>query len=118
MATEKYVIVSTDTGDKVIKEGPLLWDGTSSFKVGAGLKLITVNAAREGGYTRPVPPITELNALTLRERIGVGLAESRVFQGRGTPTNPEILAQVRLLTKLMTAYGKLLLDQTDPTDGT
>jgi len=118
MAVEKYVIVSTDTTDKVIKDGPLLWDGISRLDVAAGLQLIKVNAAREGGYTRPSPPVTELNAATLRERIGVGLAESRVFLGRGTPTNPEILAQVRLLTKLTTAYGKLLLDQTDTTDGT
>lgn len=118
MAVKQYVIVSTNVIDKVIKEGPLLWDGVSDLKVGAGLQLITVNAAREGGYTRPATPVAELNAETLRERIGVGLAESRAFLGRGAPTNAEILAQVRLLSKLTTAYGKLLLDQTDTTDGT
>ena len=118
MAVEQYVIVSTNIADKGIKDGPLLWDGISSFNVGAGLQLITASAAREGGYTRPATPVTELNAATLRERIGVGLAESRVFLGRGTPTNVEIVAQVRLLTRLTTAYGKLLLDQTDTTDGT
>jgi hypothetical protein len=118
MAVEQYVVVSTDTTDKVIKEGPLLWDGISSFSVGAGLQLITANAAREGGYTRPSPPATVLNVATLRERIGVGLAENRVFLGRGAPTNAEILAQMRLLTKLTTALAKYMLDQTDTTDGT
>ena len=118
MPTERYVVVSTDTGDKIIKDGPLLWDGVSDLKVGAGLRLILATAADQGGYTRPTRPITELNAATLRERIASAIAENRVFLGRGAPTNVELLAQVRLLTKLTTASARLALDQTDITDGT
>jgi len=118
VATDQYVIVPVATANNEIQGGPLLWDGTSPFPLGPGLKIITVEAARQGGYTWPARPATELNAATLRERVASALAENRAFLGRGVPTNAEILAQVRLLTKLTTAYGKLLLDQTDTTDGT
>ena len=118
MATERYVVVSTDTGDKVIKDGPLLWDGVSDLKVGAGLRLILATAADQGGYTRPTRPITELNAVTLRERIGVGLTASAVYTGLANPTAAQTAAQVRRLSLLTTALAKYMLDQTGDTDGT
>jgi len=118
MAIEKYVIVSTDITDKVIKGGPLLWDGTSSLKVDAGLQLITMNAANQGGYTRPAAPATELNAATLRERITVALPAIAAYPALPTPSAAQTTAQVQRLTRLITALAKLLLDQTDTTDGT
>ena len=118
MAVGQYVVVSMDTTDKVIKDGPLLWDDTSSFNVGTGLQLITVNAAREGGYTRPSPPATEQNAATLRERIGVGLVASAVYTGLPNPTAAQTTAQVRRLSLLTTALAKLALELLDTTDGT
>jgi len=118
MAVAQYVIVSADIADKVIKDGPLLWDGISSFNVGAGLQLITVNAAREGGYTRPSPPATEQNAATLRERIGVGLVASATYTGLPNPTAAQTAAQVRRLSLLTAALAKLALELFDTTDGT
>jgi len=118
MAVEQYVIVSTNVADKVIKEGPLLWDGISRFDVAAGLLLIKVNAAREGGYTRPSPPVTELNAATLRERIGVGLVASAVYTGLPNPTAAQTTAQVRRVSLLTAALAQLALEQLDTTDGT
>jgi len=118
MAVEKYVIVSTDTTDKVIKDGPLLWDGISRFDVAAGLQLIKVNAAREGGYTRPTPPAAEQNAATLRERITVALPAIAAYPALPAPAAAQTTAQVQRLTRLITALAKLLLDQTDTTDGT
>ena len=119
MATaDQYVIVSTNLADKVIKGGPLLWDGTSTFSPGPGLQLITVEAAQQGGYTERARPITELNAATLRERIGIALAANAAYTGLPTPTAAQTTAQVQRLTRLTTALAKLMLEQVDSTDGT
>jgi len=118
MTVEKYVIVSTDVTDKVIKDGPLLWDGISSLQLGAGLQLIKVTAADQGGYTRRAPSATEQNAATLRDRIGIGLVASAVYAGLSNPTAAQTAVHVRRLSLLTTALAKYMLDQTGDTDGT
>ena len=121
MATaDQYVIVSTNLADKVVKGGPLLWDGTSTFSPGPGLQLITVEAARQGEYTWPARPITELNAVTLRERVTVALPVVAAYLSIPSPgpTATQTTAQVQRLTRLTIALAKLMLEQLDTTDGT
>ena len=51
-----YVVVSaTDPYDKVIKNGPLLWDGETPYDPGTGLKLLLESDALEQGYVYPPP---------------------------------------------------------------
>lgn len=52
---DRYVGVSTDTNDKTIKLGPLLWDGVSPYDPGPDYVLIMESDALDGGYSYPPP---------------------------------------------------------------
>ncbi|MFC4609727.1 hypothetical protein ACFO9E_18180 [Streptomyces maoxianensis] len=52
----RYVGVnSNDPEDKVIKLGPLNWDGVTPYNPGDGLLLLLEAEALEQGYTWPSP---------------------------------------------------------------
>lgn len=52
----RYVAVSaTDENDKVIKLGPLEWDGETPYNPGDEYRLLLEADALEQGYTYPPP---------------------------------------------------------------
>lgn len=55
MAVGRYVVVSADTSDKVIKEGPMKCDlEVYPYDPGPGLVLMLESEALADGYTWPV----------------------------------------------------------------
>lgn len=48
---ERYVIVSDDESDKVIVQGPLLWDGVTPFYPGPDVHMMLESDALAAGYT-------------------------------------------------------------------
>jgi hypothetical protein len=114
----KYVVVSTDTADKVIKDGPFIWDGVTAWVVPAGRQAITEATATASGYTYPPAPTADLNAATLRTRAITALTANATYQAIGAPTNAQVGAQVALLTKECNGIIRLLLNQLDDITGT
>lgn len=60
----------------------------------------------------------ETNAVTLQQRAAAALDANAAFLALGSPTNAQVVGQVRLLTRECTALVRLLLRQLDTTDGT
>jgi len=59
-----------------------------------------------------------VNVDVLRDRAGTALATNAAFLAIGSPTNAQVLAQTRVLTRECTALIRLLLNMVDSTDGT
>lgn len=59
-----------------------------------------------------------VNKLTLVDRATLGLATNNTFLAIANPTNAQILAQTRALTKEYSSVIRLLLDQLDDISGT
>ena len=114
----RYVIVSTDTADKVVKAGPILWDGTSTLDIGADRMAILAAAAASSGYTFPLIPATEQNGATLRSRLLQQLPANAAYSALTAPTAAQTTAQTRRNTQQNTALIRLMLELLDTTDGT
>lgn len=78
-----------------------------------------------GGTTRqlvneavPDPTPTELNAADLHAKALAALDTNVAFLAVASPSNAQVLAQVRVLTRECTALIRLLLGALDVTDGT
>lgn len=111
----RYLIVSTDLADLTVKGGPIL--AQAGFDPGPGRKLISEAEAAAGGYTFPARPAAEVNADDLRDRARAAIATNLTFLANGSPTNAQVVAQVRALTRECTALVRLLVGQFDTTDG-
>jgi len=114
----RYVVVSTDTADKVIKAGPILWDGTSTLDIGADRTAILAADAASSGYTFPPLPVTDQNIATMRGRLLQALAVNAAHLAKATTTNAENTAHLRRVTQELSALIRLMLEQLDTTDGT
>jgi hypothetical protein len=114
----RYVIVSTDTADKVIKAGPILWDGTSVLDITADRMAILAADATSSGYTFPPRPATEQNRAMMRSRLLQALAANAAYLGLPTPTNAQNTVHLRLVTQELSALIRLILEQLNTTDGT
>lgn len=119
MPTEKYVVV-TDTPSKLILAGPFIWDSEVSpdWQPPVAGQMMTVQAARAGGYTDAPPPVTEQNARTLQQRARQALNVNATFLAITTPTAAQVTNQVQNLTKECTALIRLMLNELDSTSGT
>ena len=114
----QYVVVSTDTADKGIKAGPILWDGTSALDIGAGRMAILANDAASSGYTFPPLPAADLNSATMRGRLLQALAANAAYSALTAPTAAQTTAQTRRNTQQNTALIRLMLELLDTTEGT
>lgn len=73
----------------------------------------------EDGYAAhviPPPPPEVVNEETLRQRAEEALAANGAFLAKATPTNAEILAHVRLLTRESSALIRLALGRFETVD--
>lgn len=71
-----------------------------------------------GADEETVPTVAEVNVATLTRRAQVALAANAEFLTLATPTAAQNAAQVKALTRQVSALARLLLDQTDTTEGT
>ena len=115
MAVQSYVIVSTDNTDLVIKAGPILWDGQTTLTLPSGTKAILSSAA--GAYSFPPPSAAVTNTATLQSKASSALDTNITYLAIASPTNAQVTAQVKALTRECTALIRLLLGQLDTTDG-
>lgn len=113
----RYVIVSTDPADKIIKDGPILWDGVTVLNLPSGQQSMLESNAIAAGYTYPPDDPSVVNVVTLRQRAGAAIAANITYLAIASPTNAQVAAQVRLLTRECTALIRLALSLTDSTDG-
>lgn len=114
----RYVIVSTDPADKVIRGGPLEWDGVTAYQPPPGTQLITDAVARSGGYTMPARPASEVNETTVRDRLTQALAVDAAWLQIATPTGAQTTAQVQRITRQVSGLIRLALGQLETDDGT
>lgn len=113
----RYVLVSTDATDKVIKQGPLLWDGGSTVTPAAGLTLMLESDALAAGYTYPPLPLSIRNQASLQSKANAALANNLFYLGIASPTNAQAVAQVAALTRQVNALIRLALNLFDSTAG-
>lgn len=114
----RYVTVPTDTTDRAIKHGPLLWDGTTALTAPQGTKLILEADALAQGYTYPPVAIDVANAVTLRQRALTALTNDAAYLAIAAPTNAQAVAQTAALTRQVSGIIRLLLNQTTDISGT
>lgn len=113
-----YFIVSTDPGDRVIKDGPILWDGVTVLDVGPHRRLITVEEVNAGGYVMPPVEVAVLNAATVRTRAITAITSNRDYLDIPAPSQAQAAAQIKALTRQVTALIRLQLGQLDTDEGT
>lgn len=114
----RYVIVSTDASDKIVKAGPIIWDGIQAFELPASTQTMLESAALSTGYTYPAPSTADVNIATLQSKASAALTLNATFLAIGSPTNAQTLAQVQLLTRENSTIIRLLLGSLDTTAGT
>ena len=113
-----YVFVSTDNTDKVIKGGPFVWDGTSPLTPPAGQTTLLASDAIAQGYTVPARPVADVNADTIRAKAAAAIGVNATYLALASPTNAQVSAQVKALTRECTGLIRLLLGQLDDTSDT
>lgn len=86
--------------------------GTPSFVVAGDRSNVTVT------YPVVAIPVTDLNRATLIQRAQAALDANATFLAIGSPTNPQVVAQVQTLTKECSALIRLALGLLDSTTGT
>lgn len=116
----RYVLVSTNTADKVIKDGPCEVNPAAVPAAPSGRQWAAEATALSGGWSYPAVVLTveETNAASLRDRAAQALAANAAFLALASPTNAQVLAQVQRLTKECSALIRLGQNLLDTTDGT
>lgn len=100
MAVGRWVVVSSDTADKLIKGGPYLWDPPTAWQPPEGggawaTAMVTAGTlleeapARADGYTYPPPPPPESqNWVTVDHETLTITGGPYWWNGTGTPPAP------------------------------
>jgi hypothetical protein len=66
--------------------------------------------------TEHKPGTTEANRLTIEDQARQALVNNRTFVALATPTNAQVLAQTRALSRQVNGIIRMLLNQLDDTD--
>lgn len=112
--SDSYVLVSDDSSNKVIVDGPLLWDGVTVFAHPLGTNLVlTVDALAEG-YTWPV--VVEAPQDILNQHLVDAITANDTFLALSSPSSDDIAAQVIALTRQVNALARLSTNTLDSTD--
>lgn len=114
----RYVVVSDDLADLVIKLGPLEWDGVAPYTPPAGTTVMTEAAALAAGYTMPARAQTLVTEAIIRGRAGQALDFNAAYLAIASPTNAQAVAQVGVLTRECSGLVRLLLRRLDTDEGT
>ena len=113
-----YVLVSTDVTDKVIKAGPLLWNGVSALPLPANQQALTEAVALGQGYGYPTPSAASVNATTLIQRAAAALTANTTYLAIPAPSVAQATVQVGRLTRQVNALMRLQLAQTEDISNT
>lgn len=118
MVAGRYLLVSDDPGDLVIRDGPFLWDETVALPLPDGYHAMLESAALAAGYRFPALSPEHIAHNTLTERVTAALAANADYLALSPPTNAQVAAQVTRLTRQSSGVIRLLLRAMDSTEGT
>lgn len=113
-----YVVVSTDVTDKVIKVGPIDWDGVSAVIVPQGAQFMLETDAVAGGYVYPAQSVTQVNSVTLRQHATAALSANGTYLAIPAPTAAQATVQVAALTRQVNALIRLTVSAFNTIAGT
>lgn len=107
MPIGRYVVC--DTATKTILAGPFLLDPAANpdWQSPTAGTVMTATAALAGGYT--ASPAVADPADVLRGKIQAALSSNAAFLAVTSPTAAQITAQVKALTRQVSALGRLTL---------
>lgn len=116
MPVGNYVIGDPTT--KIIIYGPFVFDPVANptWQQPVPGSLLTVAAAKTGGYTYPTPAPDP--ASTLLAKIPVAIAANNTFLALAAPTNAQVVTQVQRMTRQLNALGRLVAQLLDDTSDT
>lgn len=115
--TTRYVLISTDITDKVIKGGPILWDGSSLYTATSGHMTLSESDALAQGYMYPPQPKAVINEGALRVKAMAALNTNLAYLAITGPTQAQAIAQIAMLTRQVNAIIRLTQGLLDVTDG-
>lgn len=116
---ETVVLVSTDTTDKVIKSGPYQQNSDAPGSTPDGQQWMPLYQALGQGYAYPRDHAIPSSPVdTLQQKAGQALVNNKAFLALDTPANAQIVAQVKALTRQVSALIRLEIGALDTTDGT
>lgn len=113
------VLVSTDPEDKEIKGGPFRQNIDMKSTPPEGHKWLSEYQAMTENYRYPLGYAAPMSTVdTLQRKAGTALSQNAAFLALEGPANAQVLAQVRALTRQVSALIRLEIGALDSTDGT
>lgn len=121
-----FAIYETDTG-KLVSIGSAVADplpaGMAVLDLAADTRILTGfgywdTATRTVLDVVPSPILIDANRATITGRAKTALTANDAFLGLTAPTNAQVLAQTKVLTRECSALIRLLLDELSTTAGT
>jgi hypothetical protein len=92
------------------ENGSLVYFDDNGVGITAAEARALISATPEGAAS--------VNEKVLRDKAATALTANQAFLDLASPSNAQVLAQVRLLTRQMNALIRLTVKQLDSTDGT
>lgn len=95
------------------------WEADSEYTPPVGLNMVTYDPlVHVYSVVVKVITVTETNRATIETKAKAALTANATYLSTAAPTNAEIAAQVKLLTRENNALIKLMLGLLDDTNGT